>query len=132
MTGLDRTLSPRSIALVGASNNQQSLGGWVFTNLARAFGGPLYPVHPRDAEVQGRVAYATVTELPEVVDLVVVMVPAPGVPHVIDECAVTGVGGALIITSGFAETGPEGAALQEKISAAAGASGLRVIGPNCI
>jgi acetyltransferase len=132
MTGLDRTLSPRSIALVGASNNQQSLGGWVFANLARAFEGPLYPVHPRDAQVQGRVAYTTVTELPEVVDLVVVMVPAPGVPHVIDECAATGVGGALIITSGFAETGPEGAALQEKISATARASGLRVIGPNCI
>jgi acetyltransferase len=118
--------------MVGASNNQQSLGGWVFANLARAFKGPLYPIHPRDAEVQGEVAYRSVRELPEVVDLVVVMVPAPAVPQVIDECATKGVGGALIITSGFAEVGPEGAALQEKISATARASGLRVIGPNCI
>jgi acetyltransferase len=132
MTGLDRTLSPRSIALVGASNNEQSLGGWVFANLARAFDGPLYPVHPHDSAVQGRVAYPTVTELPEMVDLVVVMVPAPAVPKVIDECAAKDAGGALIIASGFAEVGQEGAVLQEKISVTAKASGLRVIGPNCI
>jgi acyl-CoA synthetase (NDP forming) len=130
--GLDRALSPASIAMVGASNNVAGIGGQVFANLARAFSGRLYPVHPRDAEVQGRSAYSSVAELPEPVDLAVIVVPAPGVPAVVEECAAKGVGGALVITSGFAEVGDEGAALQEQMRAAAAGSGLRVIGPNCI
>ncbi len=132
VSGLDRTLCPTSIALVGASNNVASLGGWVFANLARAFDGPLYPIHPRDADVQGRDAYPSVTELPEVVDLVVVLVPAPAVPQVIDDCAAKGVGGVTVITSGFAEAGPQGAVLQARMSATAADSGLRIMGPNCI
>jgi acyl-CoA synthetase (NDP forming) len=118
--------------MVGASNNEASIGGWVFANLARAFEGPLYPIHPRDDQVQGRPAYPSVAGLPEAVDLAVVVVPAPAVPAVIEDCATRGVGGAVVITSGFAETGPEGAALQDQITATAKASGVRVIGPNCI
>jgi acetate---CoA ligase (ADP-forming) len=129
---MDRLLSPRSIAMVGASNNEESIGGWVFANLARAFAGSLYPVHPRDAEVQGRPAYNSVSALPEPVDLAVVVVPAPSVPAVIGECAEKGVGGAVVITAGFAESGAAGAALQEQITGTARASGLRLIGPNCI
>ena len=130
--GLDRALSPRSIVMVGASNNPASIGGQVFANLARAFGGPLHPVHPRDPEVQGRAALPSVSDLPEAVDLAVVVVPAPAVPGVIDECAAKGIGGALVITSGFAEAGAEGAALQERMSATSRSSGVRVVGPNCI
>lgn len=118
--------------MVGASNNVASIGGWIFANLGRAFAGPLHPIHPRDAEVQGRVAYHSISALPEPVDLAVVVVPAPSVPAVIEECAGGGVGGAVVITSGFAESGPEGAALQEQLSAIARGSGLRVMGPNCI
>jgi acyl-CoA synthetase (NDP forming) len=132
MTGLDRALFPRSIAMVGASNKPESIGGMVFANLARAFGGPLYPVHPRDAEVQGHPAYGAVTELPEVVDLVVVVVPAPLVPQVVDDCAAKGIGGVLVITSGFAEAGSDGAALQARLTATAASSGVRIMGPNCI
>jgi acetate---CoA ligase (ADP-forming) len=130
--GLDRLLSPRSIAIVGASNHSDRIGGWVFANLARAFAGPLYPVHPRETEVQGRAAYRSVSELPEPADLAVVVVRAPAVPAVIEECARKGVGGAVVITSGFAEAPPEGAVLQERVTAAARSTGLRVIGPNCI
>ena len=130
--GLDRTLSPGSIAMVGASNNVAGIGGQVFANLARAFSGRLYPVHPRDAEVQGQPAFPSVTDLPEAVDLAVIVVPAAGVPAVVEECATRRVGGALVITSGFAEVGPEGVALQEQIRATAARSGVRVIGPNCI
>lgn len=129
---MDRLLAPGSIAVVGATNNQATIGGWVMANLARAFPGNLYPVHPRDDVVQGRAAYRSVGQLPEAVDLAVVVVPAPGVPDVIDQCAAKGVGGAAVITSGFAETGPEGAALQEQVSKTARRTGLRVIGPNCI
>ena len=132
VAGMDRLLSPRSIALVGASNNPNSIGGWVFANLARAFRGPLHPIHPRDTEIQGRTAYPSVAALPEAVDLAVVVVPAPSVPAVIQECADKGVGGAVIITSGFAEAGAEGSVLQDQVVDAARSSGLRVIGPNCI
>lgn len=132
LAGMDRLLSPRSVALVGASNNVDSLGGWVFANLARAFKGSLYPIHPKAGEIQGRQAFPSVAELPEAVDMVVVMVPATSVPEVIDQCSEKGVGGAVIITSGFAEAGGEGLRLQERVMAAAAASGLRVIGPNCI
>jgi acyl-CoA synthetase (NDP forming) len=129
---MDRLLSPRSIAMVGASNNEASIGGWVFANLARAFAGPLHPVHPHQTEVQGHTAYPSVRDLPDPVDLAVVVVPAPSVPGVIDDCAAAGVGGAVVITAGFAETGPEGAALQDRVTATARSSGVRVIGPNCI
>jgi acetate---CoA ligase (ADP-forming) len=132
LAGMDRLLSPLSIAMVGASNNPASIGGWVYANLTRAFGGPLHPIHPRDAEVQGQAAFPSISALPEAVDLAVVVVPAPAVPAVIDECAEKGVGGAVVITSGFAETSAEGAALQARISDTATSSGLRVVGPNCI
>ncbi len=132
LAGMDRVLSPLSIAMVGASNNPASIGGWVYANLARAFGGPLHPIHPRDPEVQGQAAFPSISALPEAVDLAVVVVPAPAVPAVIDECAEKGVGGAVVITSGFAETSAEGAALQARISDTATSSGLRVVGPNCI
>jgi acyl-CoA synthetase (NDP forming) len=132
LSGLDRLLSPSSIAMVGASNTVESIGGWVFANLERAFAGSLYPIHPRDDEVQGRVAYKSISALPEPVDLAVVVVPAASVPAVIEECAGRGVGGAVVITSGFAESGPEGAALQDELSAISRRSGVRVMGPNCI
>jgi acyl-CoA synthetase (NDP forming) len=119
--------------MVGASNNVGSIGGQVFANLVRAFRiGPVHPVHPRDPEVQGLVAYPSISELPEAVDLAVIAVPAERVPRVIEECGERGVGGALIITSGFAEAGPDGAKLQDEVAAVAREGGVRVNGPNCI
>ena len=129
---MERLLSPRSIAMVGASNNVASIGGQVFANLVRAFDGTVHPVHPRDETVQGKPAFASVTDLPEAVDLAVVSVPAPLVPGVIAECAEKGVGGAVVITSGFAEGEAGGSGLQQQITDIARGSGLRVIGPNCI
>ncbi|HSS10142.1 MAG TPA: acetate--CoA ligase family protein, partial [Acidimicrobiales bacterium] len=119
-------------AMVGASNNVTSIGGQVFANLARAFSGELYPVNPKDSTFQDRAAFPSVSQLPEAVDLAVVVVPAAGVPGVIEECAARDVGGALVITAGFAEAGAAGAQLQEQVAATARRSGLRVVGPNCI
>jgi acetate---CoA ligase (ADP-forming) len=127
---LERLLAPRSIAMVGASN-KPNIGGWVFANLRR-FAGPVHPVNPREEEVQGVKAFASVTDLPEAVDLVVVVVPAAFVPGVIEECGARGVGGAVVITSGFSETGADGEKLQDELSGAIARSGVRVIGPNCI
>ncbi|KAA9375906.1 acetate--CoA ligase family protein [Microbispora cellulosiformans] len=129
---LDRLLSPRSIAMVGASNSPTRIGGTVFGNLLRAFPGEVHPIHPKDEVVQGRTAFRRVGDLPEPVDLAVIAVPAPAVVDVVAECAARGVGGAAVITSGFAEAGPEGRALQDRLTAVSRETGIRVIGPNCI
>ncbi len=129
---MDRLLSPRSIVMVGASNKVAGINGQVFANLVRAFDGPVMPVNARDETVQGIAAYPSVLALPGPVDLAVVVVPAPHVPGVLEECAERGVGGAVVITSGFAESGGEGVALQQGITDLARRTGLRVIGPNCI
>lgn len=131
-SSLDRMLSPRSIAIVGASNRMPGIGGFVTANVVRAFDGPVYPVNPREAVIQGLPALATVEDLPEGVDLVMVVVPAIAVPAVVEACAGRGVGGVVVITSGFAEMGGEGVALQERLAGIAARTGLRVAGPNCI
>ncbi|MEV7011480.1 acetate--CoA ligase family protein [Streptosporangium sp. NPDC051022] len=131
-SALDRLLSPRSIAMVGASNSPTRIGGTVFANLLRAFSGDVHPVHPKDEVVQGRQAFRTVADLPEPVDMAVIAVPAPAVVDVVAECAARGIGGATVITSGFAEAGPEGRALQDRLAEVSRETGIRVIGPNCI
>lgn len=132
LAGIDRLLAPTSIAMVGASNQSARIGGQVFANLARAFEGALYPIHPRDEEVQGYRAYASIADLPEPVDMAVVAVSADRLSEVMAQCGERGVGGATVITSGFAEAGPEGAKLQEGLADASRRTGVRVIGPNCI
>lgn len=130
---LDRLLAPRSIALVGASNNEYSIGGLLFANLKRSFtAGPLYPIHPKDAEVQGYQAYPSLLDLPQAVDLVVIAVASHAVEGVMEQAVQMGVGGVVLLSSGFAEAGAEGIALQQRLTDMAAAGGVRVIGPNCI
>jgi len=131
-SALDRLLSPRSIAMVGASNSPTRIGGTVFANLLHSFPGEVYPVHPKDEAVQGRQAFRTVSDLPEAVDMAVVAVPARAAVDVVAECAARGVGGVTVITSGFAEAGLEGRELQDRLAEVSRATGIRVIGPNCI
>lgn len=118
--------------MIGASNNRTRIGGVVFANLKRAFAGPLYPVHPSDAAVMDIPAFASIADLPEPADLAVVAVPAEAVPDVVEQAAAKGIGGAAIITSGFAEIGDEGARLQDRLSEVSRRTGIRLIGPNCI
>ena len=130
---LERLLRPKSIAVIGASNRMPSIGGYVTANVIRAFGGrPIFPVNPREAEVQGLAACPEVAALPEGVDLAVVVTPARSVPAILGACADRGVGGAVIITSGFAEVGGDGVALQADLTRILRRSGIRAIGPNCI
>lgn len=130
--GMERLLSPRSIAMIGASNNAYRIGGLIFANLKRAFDGALYPVNPTDEEVMGLRAYPTIAALPEPVDLAVIAVPGRMVVDVVEEAAAAGIGGAVIVTSGFAEVGGEGAEWQARLSEIAARTGIRLIGPNCI
>jgi len=130
---LARLLQPRSIAIIGASNRLPGIGGYVTANVKRAFrGGPIYPVNPREAEVQGLKAYASIADLPRDIDLAMIVVPAEGVPPVLEACAAQGVGGVVIITSGFTEVGGAGVELQTRVAAILQRTGLRAIGPNCI
>ncbi|MEI9993034.1 MAG: acetate--CoA ligase family protein [Rhizomicrobium sp.] len=127
-----RMLNPRSIAIVGATDRMPSIGGYVTSNIARSFKGEVLPINPRSPTVQNLKAYPSVDAMPADVDLVMVVIPAEGVAPILESCAAKNVGGAVVITSGFAEVGEAGAKLQDEIAAIARRTGLRVIGPNCI
>lgn len=125
--------APRSVAVVGASREAGKVGHAVFANLLEGgFSGTIYPVNPSAPDVLGRTAYATLAELPERVDLAIIVVPASVVPGVIAECAQLGIPAAIVISAGFRETGPAGAALERELMAAAREGGVRILGPNCL
>ena len=128
-----RLLAPRSIAVIGAGRRPGRIGHELFRNLLEyGFEGPVYPVHPSSVSVAGVRAYASVLEVPDAVDLAVVVVPATDVPGIARECAEKGVHGMLIISAGFAETGPEGKEAERELVALSRRNGMRIIGPNCL
>ena len=128
-----RLLEPRSVAVVGAGRDPGGIGHRTLRNLLRGpFRGPVYPVHPEVHSVAGVRAHRSVTDIPDDVDLAVVCVPAPEVVGVIEDCGRAGVGAAVVISAGFAETGPDGAAEQARMMATARRFGVRVLGPNCL
>ena len=130
---LDALFNPGSVAVIGASERPGSVGRTLLWNLLRSpFGGTVYPVNPRRHSVLGVHCYASVADLPEPVDLAVIATPAPGVPDVVAACAAAGVRAAIVISAGFREVGPEGAALEGRLRDAVRGSGLRLLGPNCL
>lgn len=130
---LDALFSPRSVALVGATERTGSVGRTLLRNLiTNPFGGTVYPVNPKRRNVLGIRTYPNVAEIPEPVDLAVIATPAPDVPAVIGECVEAGVKGAIIISAGFREVGPSGAELERQILEQARRGRMRLIGPNCL
>ncbi len=128
-----RVLAPRSVAVVGASRQQGSIGNIVFRNIIRAgFAGVAYPVNPSADSVAGVKAYPTLASVPGSIDLAVIVVPAAHVLPVIEEAGHAGVGAVVVISAGFAETGSAGAALQADLVRVAHRHGMRLVGPNCI
>jgi len=128
-----RLLSPRSIAVIGATGDVSQHGHAVLANLLRGnFSGPVYPVNPDAVSVQGVRCYPAVTDIPDPVDLAVVTVPASTVAEVVDACRAKGVHGLVVMTPGFADAGLDGADAQRQMVAVARGSGMRVIGPNCL
>src|SRR5215831_21180648 len=102
--------SPRNVAVVGATENPGSVGRTILWNLMTSpFGGTVYPVNPKRASVLGVKAYPSLSEIPEPVDLAVIVTPPPSIPGIIRECGENGVRGAVVISAGFKEIGPEGA-----------------------
>jgi acyl-CoA synthetase (NDP forming)/GNAT superfamily N-acetyltransferase len=126
-------LSPKTVAIVGASRDPSSVGGLIFAALVRAnFCGTVYPVNKQATSVHGVRTYASVAELPEAPALVVIAVPAGAVLEVAGQALAAGARGLLVVTSGFAEQGPEGAALQKKLVELVRSRGARLVGPNCL
>ncbi len=129
---LDPIFLPRSVAVVGATEREGSVGRTVLWNLiSHPFGGTVYPVNPKRHQVLGIRAYERLSALPEPVDLAIIAIPAAGVPAVIQECVEAGVRGAIVLSAGFKEIGPEGLELEKAIQEAARGK-LRLIGPNCL
>jgi acetyl coenzyme A synthetase (ADP forming)-like protein len=128
-----RLLAPRTVAVVGASGRPDSIGHRTLRNLlAGGFAGPVYPVHPTAHHVCSVRAYPSVLDVPDVVDLAVILVPASEVPGVVEECGRKRVAGLVVVSSGFAERDAEGAALEHQVVSAARRNGMRLIGPNCM
>lgn len=129
---LNTILNPRSIAFVGASSDLSKPGALHLLSLIGTYQGKIYPVHPTKKEVLGLKAYSSIKELPEVVDLLVVMVPNSVVPELLIEAGEKGIKHAIIITAGYSEMGEAGDALQKEINDIAKRYGIRFLGPNCI
>ncbi len=130
---MDSIFAPRTVAVVGASEKEGSVGRTVLRNLiASPFGGVVFPVNAKRSSVQGIKAYPDLASLPEKADLVVIITPAPTIPGIISECVDLGIPGAVIISAGFKEIGEEGARLEREILAHAQRGRMRIVGPNCL
>lgn len=131
--GLSVFFSPKSVAVIGATEKAGHVGRAILWNLISSpFGGVVYPVNPKRAAVLGIRAYPSISAVPEPVELAVVVTPAESVPQVMRECAAAGVTGAVIISAGFRETGSRGLELERQTLAIAREAGIRLIGPNCL
>ncbi|MBS1856391.1 MAG: bifunctional acetate--CoA ligase family protein/GNAT family N-acetyltransferase [Acidobacteria bacterium] len=130
---LDVFFKPKTVAVIGATENPNTVGRTLFWNLMTSpFGGTVYPVNPKRPSVLGVKAYPSISEIPEEVDLAVVVTPPPSIPGLIKECGENGVRGAIVISAGFKEVGAEGAALERQLLEEAQKANIRVIGPNCL
>jgi succinyl-CoA synthetase alpha subunit len=129
---LDPLFNPKSVAHIGATNNRNKWGFSTITSLINTFKGPIYPVNPHEAAIQGLTAYKKVTDIPGPVDLAVFTIPAERVAAAMEECVDKGVRSAVIISAGFAEVGAEGKKLQDEVLSIARRGNIRFIGPNCM
>lgn len=126
-------LHPRSVAVVGASRRPGTIGHALVFNLKQfGFQGPIYPVNPEADEIEGLKVYRSVGELPRPLDLVVIAVPAAAVEGVVAESARVGARGVVVISAGFAEVSEAGREAQQRMRALVRASGMRLVGPNCM
>jgi acetyltransferase len=130
---LDAIFKPHSVAVIGATDRPGSVGRAVLWSLVSSpFGGTVYPVSTRRASVLGIKAFARVSDIPESVDLAVIVTPAATVPDVITECVENGVRGAVVISAGFKEHGDAGKELERQLLERIEGTALRVVGPNCL
>lgn len=124
--------NPKSVAVVGASAKKGGVGNDVLLNLIKDYKGAIYPVNPKGGEIEGLQAYTSLSEIPADVDLVLVLVNAKFVPSVVDQAIEKKVKAIVIISAGFKEIGPEGAAIEKEMARKAKEANIPLVGPNCL
>lgn len=130
---LYKIVNPKSIAVFGASKEVMKMGSVQMDSIrAMGFEGTLYPIHPREKEIQGCKAYASVADLPEIPDLAFIVLPTAIVIETLEACGKKGIRHAVVVSAGFKEMGAEGAELEQKLIAVARRYGIRFMGPNCL
>ncbi len=128
-----RLINPRAVAVVGASTDLSRIGGQPLKLLTEyGYQGKVYPVNPKYPEIKGLPCYPDLASVPRPCDVALVALSAQHVVGVIEQCGAAGIPYAIVLSAGFSEIGADGAALQDKLAAAARASGVRIIGPNCL
>ena len=132
-SNLDRIFNPKSVAIVGASDEEGTVGYAVMKNFTEVkYEGKVHPVNIRKTEIFGIKTYQEVEQIPEPVDLAVIATPSKTVPDIVEQCGRAGIKGLIIISAGFKEIGSEGRALEERILETKKKYDLRIIGPNCL
>lgn len=130
---LEAIFAPQSVAIVGASPDPTKLGNRVLRNVVEnGYGGRIVPIHPTAPSVLDLPAYATISAVPDPIDLAVIVVPPQAVLPVVEECGAKGVQGLVVITAGFKEVGGAGKELERKLVALVRQYGMRMVGPNCL
>ena len=130
---LSKIMKPKSIAVIGASTKEHTIGSDIMKRLQEyKFNGKIYPVNPKGGIIEGLQAYTNVNEIPDEVDLAIIVVNAKFVLSTIDQCHEKGIKGLCIITAGFKETGKEGAEVEKQLLAKVREYGMRCVGPNCL
>ncbi len=133
MTILDKIMKPKSVAVIGASTKEHTIGSDIMKRLQEyKFNGNIYPVNPKGGVIEGLQAYTSILEVPGEVDLAIIVVNAKFVLDTIDQCHQKGIKGLCIITAGFKETGKEGAEAEKQLLAKVREYGMRCVGPNCL
>ncbi len=132
-TNLDKIFNPQTVAIIGASDVEGSVGYAIVKNFTQGgYTGKVYFVNIKKPEILGVKTYPSVDQIPEPVDLAIIATPAKTTPDVMEECGKANVKGTIIVSAGFKETGPAGKALEDKVLEVAKKYGIRVVGPNCI
>ncbi|MEM1705474.1 MAG: CoA-binding protein [Thermosphaera sp.] len=130
---IEKFFNPESVAIVGASDKPGKVGKVILENFVKKFKGEIYPVNPNYESIMGLKCYKKVSELPKAPDLAVIVIPADGVPEVLEDLGEKGTKAVIIISGGFRETNtPRGEMLENKVKEIASKYGIRIVGPNCI
>ncbi|PIP08500.1 MAG: acetyl-CoA synthetase, partial [Syntrophobacteraceae bacterium CG23_combo_of_CG06-09_8_20_14_all_50_8] len=132
MGDIREVIDPKTIALIGATEKEESLGRATFENLLRSKDRKVFPVNPQRETILGVPCYHDITKVPERIDLAVILTPAGTVPRIVEECGIAGVKGAAILSAGFSEAGEEGQRLENEIVETRKKFGMRILGPNCL
>ncbi len=133
MHGLDKIMRPRSIAVIGASTKEHTIGSDIMKRLLEyGYTGKIYPINPKDSEIHGLKAYPSVLDVADDIDMALIVINAKYVLSVIDQCHRKGIKGVVVISAGFKETGSAGAELEKQLAAKIQEYGMTLVGPNCL